>query len=134
MKINDEIRAFVNNLYDAGARGNSNAYKGMRVCDEEHLAALLMQATPFNLLPSIHDLDRHDSIYGMVGRFIKNESPECAEDIAQYLKNIFVNYYQETIQQLMDDVHAVSRDGQQEQREAAEETRRNIAAFDRQRI
>jgi len=134
MKISDEIRAFVNNLYDMGYRGNSNSYKGMPVADEDHLAGLLMQATPYNLLPNIEELDSHASVPGMLARYIKHESPEVAEDIANYLKNLYVKYYQETIQQLMDEAHAHSVDGERESSIAREENRLNIAAHDRQRI
>lgn len=134
MKLTDEIRSFVNNLYDAGCRGNSCAYKGMRVCDEEHLTGLLIEATPFIDLPSVHELDKHNSLYGMIARYAKNESPELAWDIAEHLRDLFAHYYQDQIQHLMEDAHANSGTGQFEAREAEKDRERDIASYAKQRM
>jgi hypothetical protein len=105
----DEIKAYVNHLADSGATGNSNAYKGISVADEEHLTALLIQATPFMDLPSIHDLDKHQGIYLMIAKFVSTPDGDNAIELADYLKNLFVDYFQGTINRLLEEKRDDSR-------------------------
>lgn len=134
MKISDEMKSFVNNLYDLGYRGNSNAYKGMRVCDEEHLAGLIIQATPLIQLPGLDDLDQNSVIINMMSRYLRNSTPELAEDIAEQLKELLVKHFQQDIQQLMDDAHYESAEGESERRQSRDDLDRDIHSFNKQRI
>jgi len=128
----DEIKACINNLYDQGARGNSNRYNGMSVLDEEHLTALLIQATPFVDLPSVHDLDPHQGIFLMIAKYIDSANPDAAIELADYLKNLFVDYFQDTIERMMEERADDDRVFEKKQQELDRE--REIAAFDKQRI
>lgn len=132
--ITDEIRSFVNNLYSEGVRGNVNAYKGMSIEDERNLAALLLRASNQEDLPSIDDLDSHYSLHGMVSRHLSNPIDQRAQEIANHLGDLFINHFRPIIQQLMDDAYAHSPAGIREQEESAEQRKRDIESFDRQRM
>lgn len=133
-KISDEIRSCVNNLYDLGYRGNSNSYRGMRVCDEEHLAGLIIQATPLIQLPALDDLDQNSVIINMMSRYLKHSTPELAQDIAEHLKELLVKHFQNYIQQLMDDAHYDSAEGEFEREQSRKDLDRDIHSFNKQRI
>lgn len=134
MKITDEINAKINELYDAGYRGNANTYRGMRVADEDHLTALIIQSAPYIELPSIHDLDQSHSVYGMIARYIKSTTPENAVDLSDHLASLFVKYYQGLINRLMEDKHRDSSANQSESGKFRTDINRDIHSFNKQRI
>lgn len=129
MTYTDEVKQAAQTLYDRGLRGNSNAYQGMSQEDEQNLVSIILQTNKPHSLPSIHDVDQKDSIYGMLARYITHSNPESAQNIADYLKNSFIDHFRPTIQQIMS-----SFDDGDEAQEARRQLAEDIASYDNQRL
>lgn len=105
----DEIKEYITRLQNAGTVGCSNSYKGISSSDEQHLTALLMSATPSYDLPTLNELDIHNGLPLMVARYVDSGHAETAIELATYLKNLYVDYFKETIKRLMEE-HANERE------------------------
>jgi hypothetical protein len=99
----DEINECVNRIYEAATRNKTEYFRGISVSDEEHLTSLLIQATPSCELPTPSMLDLHSGLPTMICRYVDNSNVSLANDLANYIKSLYMDYFKETIKRLMDE-------------------------------
>jgi hypothetical protein len=99
----DEIRSYINQLYDSGATGTSYQYMGISLVDEAHITALLIQATPYIEVPKLDLLDIHQGLYILIARAIDSNDAKSHTDLGNYIRDLYLDHYKDKIKQLMDD-------------------------------
>jgi len=101
--ITNEIREYINRLIEKGKIGSSKHFQGISPSDEYHLTSLLLQAIPSHELPHVTSLDIHNGITTLIARFIDKLDDYSANQLANYVGHLYVDYFQDTIKQLVDD-------------------------------
>ncbi len=136
MNAIQKLKEMVSRLYDEGYRGNSDAYKGIKIVDEQHLASLLLQVDsddPIQMI-ALEELDTKNSFPKMLSRFIMNPTDYEACEIANFLSSLYTHDYKDKIQQLFDEAHYESAEAEREREEQRNDERRMLHSYNKDRI
>lgn len=101
--ITNEIREYINRLIEKGKIGASKHFQGVLPSDLNHLTSLLLQAIPSHELPHITSLDIHNGLTTLIARYIDKSDDYSASQLANYVGHLYVDFFQDTIKQLVDD-------------------------------
>lgn len=76
--------------------------KGISTVDQQHLTALLIQATPSIDLPTLHHLDIHCGLPVMISSYVGCPNTDTAYMLSNYIKHLYVDHFKETILKLIE--------------------------------
>lgn len=97
--ITTEIREYVNRICE-----KKNITDYLPAVDEDHITALLLQAIPSHELPHITSLDLHNGLTTLIARFIAKNDGYSANELANYVKYLYVDFFKTTIRELIEDI------------------------------
>ena len=101
--VTNEIREYIKRLVENGKIGKSSYFQGISVTDEAHLASLLLQAIPSHELPHVSSLDIHNGLTILIARFIDKSDDYSANQLANYIRHLYVDFFKDDIKQLVED-------------------------------
>ena len=101
--MTNEIRECVKRIAENGKIGNSKYFHGISALDESHLTALLLQAIPPLEIPHITSLDVHNGLTTLIARFIDKSDDYAANQLANYISYLYIDFFKDTIKQLVED-------------------------------
>lgn len=130
----DEIKKYINNLYDSGARGTSDDPNGCTTLDEEYLTALFIQSTPKWLLENTSELDVKNELWDMLSDYMKCQTLETGSQILNYLVENAVALYQPKVKRLFEDRIEMDPTYGQQTQLRREEIKRDLYVVDKGRV
>jgi len=101
--ITNEIRECIKRIIEDGKIGKSKYFQGIPSEDEYYLTSLLLQAIPHMDLPHITSLDIHNGLTTLIARFVRENDDYSANQLANYIRHLYVDFFKDTIKQLIED-------------------------------